>query len=115
MDTTLIFWRQRDGNELSPAEVARELQLGNDVEGLIDLAVQEIVAALQSAFPTAVEKAGELVWRQGGEAFEATWTWQHIACQCHALSDDSRERLLAVLERFDCPAYDTMLGIRLEQ
>lgn len=113
MNTTLFFWRQRPETGLLPADIAAELRAGNDVEGLIDLPVQEIIASLKESFPQAVERAGELSLCSGDEWAEATWSWQYVRCDCRDVTDETRERLIAVLERFDCPAYDVQLGIRL--
>jgi hypothetical protein len=113
MQTTLVFWRQQPGAAPSPAAIALELNAGNEVDRLIDLPVREILERLKESFPDAVERAGELVWRREEEAFEATWTWQHVRVDCQDLSEETRGRLLAILDAFDCPAYDTQLGIRL--
>jgi hypothetical protein len=114
MKTMLFFWRQDPATALPPASIAAELHAGNEVEGLIDLPVQEILVQLKGAFPDAVEKAGELMWRKGEESFEATWSWQHVSFHGTDLADDTRSRLIAVLEAYDCGAYDAQLGIRLE-
>lgn len=113
MKTTLTFWRQRPDLRLAPAAIAQELLFGNEVDGLIDLPVQEVIARLKESFPGAIERAGELVWLDGEESFEATWTWQHFHVDGEELSDDSRSRLIAVLDAFDCPAFDAQLGVRL--
>lgn len=113
MKSTLVFWRQQPGVSLSPAAIAQELHIGNEVDRLIDLPVREILERLKDTFPDAVEKAGELIWSQGEQAFAATWTWQHVRLDCQELSDEHRGQLLEILEAFDCPAYDAQLGIRL--
>jgi hypothetical protein len=69
MKSTLVFWRQQPGVSLSPAAIAQELHIGNEVDQLIDLPVREILERLKDTFPDAVEKAGELFWRRE-EAFE---------------------------------------------
>ena len=112
MNKTLFFWRQRPEMSLAPAAIAQELETGNEVGLLIDLPVREIIERLREAFPEAVERTGELVWIQGEETFAATWTWQHVQANCRDLSDATCSRLLAVLDEFDCPAFDAELGIR---
>lgn len=114
MKTTLFFWRQQPWLAFLPAAIAQQLDVGNEVEGLIDLPVQEILAQLKTSFPGSVERAGELAWSREEEAFEATWSWQYVRLECQELSDDSHSRLALVFDAFDCPAYDPQLGIRLE-
>lgn len=106
MSDTLLFWNPGPQLRLSPAEVAREIVWGEEVEGLIDLNVKEIIDLLKAAFPDHGEKSGELVGRAGAGSFEATWTWQHIKAECHALSAEDRQRLIDTVEAAGCQAYD---------
>lgn len=111
MKTLLFFWREEAEQELPAASIAHELHAGNDVEGLIDLPVQEIIARLKEEFPAAVERAGELAWRQGEASFEATWSWQHVSMQVSNLHEETRDRLIEVLLSFGCRVYDAQLDL----
>src|SRR5436190_16169635 len=55
---TLYFWNQPADFPSLPAGVAQELQFGNDVEGLIDLPVKEVIDRLTGEYPGAMERAG---------------------------------------------------------
>jgi hypothetical protein len=107
----LIFWNQRPGVALAPADIARELTWGEDVPGLIDLPVKEIIDRLKAAFPRHDEQPGLLIGHGAEGRFEATWTWQHVKAECHELGVEDQERLI---EAVDCPAYDVKLGLRRE-
>jgi len=102
----LLFWKSTPAVRLSSAEIARELLWGEDVEGLIDLPVREIIDRLRAEFPQHEEKSGVLVGHDGDGSFEATWTWQHIRVDCRNLSSGQRDRLIEAVESLGCMAYD---------
>jgi len=106
----LLFWKATPAMKLSSAEIAREIVWGEEVDGLIDLPVREIIDRLKSEFPDHEEKSGLLVGREGGGSFEATWTWQHIRVDCRGLTAEERERLIDAVESLGCMAYDPQLA-----
>src|SRR5262245_1515556 len=101
----LLFWRAGPTVKLSPAEIARELLWGEEVEGLIDLPVREIIDRLKAEFPQHEEKSGILTAHAASGTFEATWSWQHLRIDHHNLPPADRDRLIDVIESFDCMAY----------
>jgi len=101
----LLFWNPGPSVRLSPAEIARELVWGEEVEGLIDLPVKEMIERLKTEFPQHDEQPGTLVARIGDGKFEATWTWQHLRIDCHELPAAARQRLIDTVESFGCMAY----------
>ena len=112
MPYTLYFWNQ-PADFLPPhANVAQELQFGNDIEGLIDLPVKEIIDRLKAEFPGAVEKAGVLSAKADIGSFDASWSWQFLKLDCHDLSEETRLRLCEIMQEFSAPAYDPQLNFR---
>ena len=109
---TLYFWNQPADFPSPSAGVAQELQFGNDVEGLIDLPVKEIIDRLKGEFPGAVERAGTLTAKTSEGHFEASWSWQFVKLDCHDLSEDSRQRLCEIFQEFSATAYDPQLNLR---
>src|SRR5947209_16147387 len=102
----LVFWKAGPNVKLTAPEVARELTWGEEVEGLIDLPIREIIDRLKAEFPDHEEKPGLLVGRGASGSFEATWTWQHVRVDCQDLGASDRERLIDAVEAFDCLAYE---------
>jgi hypothetical protein len=109
---SLYFWNEPPGFPSTPAHIAQELQYGNDVEGLIDLPVKEIIDRLKAEFPGAVEKAGVLSAKADPGSFEASWSWQHVKIDCHELPDETRQRLCDLMQEFGAAAYDPQLNLR---
>src|SRR5262245_469833 len=103
----LLFWKPGPAVKLSAAEIARELVWGEEVDGLIDLPVRDIIDCLKTEFQQHEETTGVLIGRTGAGSFEVTWTWQHIRGDCHDLALDDRQRLIETIESFDCMAYET--------
>jgi hypothetical protein len=101
----LLFWRASATVKLSPAEIARELLWGEEVQGLIDLPVREIIDRLKAEFPKHEEKPGLLIVHAATGSFEATWSWQHYCIDYHDLPPADRDRLIDAIESFDCMAY----------
>ncbi len=109
---TLYFWNQPAGFSPPHAHIAQELQYGNDVEGLIDLPVKEIIDRLKAEYPGAVERAGVLTAKANGGSFDATWSWQFLKLDCHDLADETRLQLCEIMQEFSAPAYDPQLNLR---
>jgi len=106
----LLFWKAGPAVKLSPAEIARELLWGEEVDGLIDLPVREIIDRLKGMFSQHEEKSGVLIGHAAAGSFEATWTWQYFRVDCRDLPIGERERLVDLIESFDCMAYDPQLS-----
>ena len=102
----LIFWRPGPTLKLSPAETARELLYGEEVSGLIDLPIREILDRLKAEFPQHEEKSGSFSARVPEGSFQVTWTWQHVRIDHEGLSASTHEQLIDVIESFDCMAYE---------
>ena len=109
----LLLWREATELGLSPAVIQRRLNAGDDVEGLADLPIREMIDHLKQAFPAAQEIAGYLQWRVGEAKFRATWTWQHIRFETDDLSDEDRELIFDVARHFHCPVFDPLLNLRM--
>jgi hypothetical protein len=103
MSDILLFWNAGPKVTLSPPEIARELQWGEEVNGLIDLPVKEIIDQLKAAFPAHEEGAGLLVGHGGVGTFEATWTWQFVKVDCKDLPPGDRQKLI---DTIGCQAFD---------
>lgn len=94
MADTLFFWNAGPTVRLTPPEIGRELTWGEEVDGLIDLPVKQIIDRLKAAFPRHEERSGEFKGHGSSGSFDATWTWQYIKAELHDLSDEDRQRLI---------------------
>lgn len=110
MAETLMFWKQRPDQRLSAAEVSQELLWGEEVEGLIDLPIKEILDRLKAEFPNHREPAGVLEATAATGRFEATWSWQHLRIDCDDLLPADRQRLLDVLAEFGLSPFQAPAG-----
>jgi hypothetical protein len=107
METSkLLFWKPGPTLKLSAPEVARELTWGEEVDGLIDLPIREIIDRLKAEFPQHVVMTGQFLGRGPTGSFAATWTWQHLSIHCEDLAADDCQRLIDAIESFDCMAYE---------
>jgi hypothetical protein len=106
MPDSLLFWKPRADLKLSPPEVAREILWGENVEGLVDLPVREILDKLQGEFAEHRETPGLLVLNTGSGRMEVTWTWQHIKLDLTDVEDAERERAATVVAGFGCVEFE---------
>ena len=102
----LLFWRSGPTIKLSPAEIARELLWGEEVDGLIDLPIRDILDRLKIEFPDHEEKPGLLIVHSPPGTFQATWTWQYLRIDYHDLPPATHDHLIDIIESFDCMAYE---------
>ncbi|MEX2175218.1 MAG: hypothetical protein WD872_12720 [Pirellulaceae bacterium] len=106
MSDQLMFWKPRPDCSLSPARIAQELTWGEDVEGLIDLPIKEVLDRLKVEFPQHDEKPGLLMIGTTGGPVETTWSWQHLSIKCPGILPADRERLVAVVAEFGCTVHE---------
>lgn len=103
MADILLFWNAGPAVRLSVPEICRELTWGEEVHGLIDLPVKEILDRLKAAFPRHEERSGEFTAHGESGSFDATWTWQHIKVELHDLAETDRQTLV---EAVGLPAHE---------
>lgn len=113
MRPLLTFWKSNQTHTLSDAEIHDILLRDEDVEGLVDLPIKEIIDRIKHAFPGVVEEAGALQWKHEPDAFRATWTWQFLRIEAEQLTDEYVDTLLAIAREFNCVAYNAKLGMLL--
>jgi hypothetical protein len=102
----LMFWKAGPNVKLSPSEIARELAWGEEVDGLIDLPVKDILDAIKNEFPRNDERPGLLICHEEAGSFEVTWTWQHLRVEIHDLEAPHRAQVKAVIEKFGCRTFE---------
>ncbi|MCI0361742.1 MAG: hypothetical protein L0211_24925 [Planctomycetaceae bacterium] len=103
MADVLLFWKARPDLNLPAEAIAREINWGEEVDGLIDLPVKEIIDRLKAEFPEHDERPGSLAAKTpGGGSWEATWGWQFFRVELHDAEGDARQRLMDVLAEFGC-------------
>src|SRR5262245_3100941 len=100
MRNVLMFWRPGPNTTLSHDAIGQELSFGEDVEGLIDLPIKEIIARLKTEFAGSQEKAGLLILYGQEGPLDVTWSWQFVRIDGR-LDDADKQKLIAALRDFD--------------
>jgi hypothetical protein len=112
MPENLLFWKARPDLALPAADIARELNWGEEVEGLMDLPVKEIIDRLKQEFPNHEERPGSLTASTpAGESWEATWGWQFFKVELREPPEgqpmeSARERIEEILAGFGCGEHE---------
>lgn len=111
----LLFWRQEATVRLLPQSIAQELNWGQDVKGLEDLPVKEILTKIKEALPQAVERAGLLSGEAQSGNWEITWGWQFMKLESPPGESDLQQVVIDILSEAGVPAYDPQQGLRHPQ
>lgn len=114
MPQLLYLWREERDTRLSPAEIQRRLDADEELEGLADLPIKEMLDHLKREFSGCKETAGQLIWTSGDERFRATWTWQYLRLEADNLTDEHRDRFFELARSFGCPVFDPQMNLKME-
>jgi hypothetical protein len=107
MADVLLFWKPGPDLDMPAEAIARELNWGEEVQGLIDLPVKEIIDRLKAEFADHDETPGLLTAKApGGGSWEATWGWQFFKVELSEVPDDARQRVIDVLAEFGCGVHE---------
>ena len=113
MPHLIYLWREERDTGLSSAETQRRLDADEDVDGLADLPIKDMIDRLKQDFPGCKEAAGQLVWISGDERFRATWTWQFMRLESDNLRDEQRDRFFELARGFGCPVFDPQMNLKM--
>jgi hypothetical protein len=109
----LFLWRELFPLPATPSSLARRLETGcDDVEGLADLSIREMIDQLQMLFPGGKEAAGVWTWKSNEQSLQASWTWQYMRFEVEQLTDDNREKIFEFAAKYSCSLYDPILNLR---
>jgi hypothetical protein len=121
MSYDLVFWRQAAGLAADPKEIYESLLDGAWVDGLDELPIDDLLAAILDAFPAAArEPNGSSEWviweaNAGADVFEVWWSPQHLQVVCrHVLSDDMNT-IIGIAAGHGCALFDPQTGERFDQ
>jgi hypothetical protein len=106
MQQVLMFWRQDPGVQQPAETISQELSFGEDVEGLVDLPIKEVIDRIKAEFTGVDEKPGVLVGRGHAGQFEVSWSWQFFRIEGPHLEEDDRQKFLSIGRDFGCQAYE---------
>jgi hypothetical protein len=110
---TLMFWRQDPAVQQPAESISQELSFGEDVEGLVDLPVKDVIDRIKREFAGTNEKPGVLVGRGQAGEFEVSWTWQFFRIDSPQLDEDDRQKFLSIGRDFGCQAYEPKSTFKL--
>lgn len=114
MAQLLAFWRPSVQLELTPQAIYQELYYGEEVTGLIDLPIQDMLAALKEAFPEHQERAGVLILNGAAGPLEWSWSWQYLRVDGPELLPGEREQIIAAMRNFSCGVFDVAANLWLD-
>jgi hypothetical protein len=114
----LTFWRQDEALLGAPEAIYQRLSGGDRVEGIADLDLENLLAALVTQFPGAVrEPNGETEWIEWTAAdeqasFQVESSPQHVVVFCRRTSNEDMNRLIDIAIDHGCRLYDPQANER---
>ena len=113
MSYDMDFWRYKPGVSSDNQAVYEALSAGQQVEGLEDLPLPQILARLHEVLP-GWKPTDEETWESDGRIFQIYTTPQFFRVDCYDLSEEEINAIISALGEFGCPLYDPQVGKRFE-
>lgn len=106
MSRVYALWNSSASVRLSGQQVFQELEFGEDVDGLIDLPIQEMIRAVREVFPQATERAGSVEGPAALGRVSITWTWQWLRIEMSDPTPEEVSQLQRLAAQFHCQFFD---------
>ena len=117
----LVFWKQERSFQAEPHAIRDALASNEPVDGLLEIPVDEWMAAVVAAFPGATREPNgpnsELVcWISGDgkSSFQIEWSPIHVWITLRGVSTQDGNRLVDLAAGFGCPLYDPQTDERFD-
>ena len=121
MSYDLAFWRQNETEQRLPVSLYSAFQDGQQVEGIPELPVDDFLASLMQAYPSAIREPNGssewIVWTSldSSSMFEVWWTPQYICVSMRPLNEDHAHELIDLASDVGCALYDPQTDERFAQ
>lgn len=110
----IIAWWKPSPGLLTPAEMIHRTLMGEqDVDGLIDLPIRQMIDATKEHFANCREIAGLLSWKGDAQAIDWTWSYQTMRAAAEHFRDEDRETIIDIAHRHGCTVYDANLNLTI--
>ncbi|MBP8081785.1 MAG: hypothetical protein KAZ87_01155 [Spirochaetes bacterium] len=114
MARDLSFWKYRKGYELiDHSKIYEQLSLEDYAEEVEELPVNLIKSEIEKIYNVWL-KESENSYSLGSEAFEIMLTKQFVRMDCYDMSEDHMNQMIDIMDKFDCPLYDSAIDVRFE-
>jgi hypothetical protein len=107
MSRIYALWNPGPAIRLDPAQIFQELEFGEDVEGLIDLPIQEMIRGVREIFPHTAEQAGSVEGAGALGRVHVTWTWQWLRIAAADLTPEELAQLQRLATQYQCQVFDS--------
>jgi hypothetical protein len=107
MSRIYALWNPGPTLRLDPAQTFQELEFGEDVEGLVDLPIQEMIRGVRGIFPQAGEQAGSVAGPGALGRVQITWTWQWLRIAAADLTAEELAQIQRLARQYQCQVFDS--------
>lgn len=112
----LIFWKYADEIYMNHHLVYEAILEGKTVDGLAEIPVITICNRIQNLFSD-WEKVDDESWKNAktNAAFQIKTTAQSMIINCFGTNGKDMDKLVSILEEFQCPLYDPQIPMRYDE
>lgn len=116
MSYDLDFWKYKNDIYLDNQEVYEKCSEKQMVEGLEDLPIESILKDIQKEFIDWKMEDSHVDFENsnGNGAFQIFTTIQFVRIDCYGMEGDDMNRLIDVMNKYNCPLYDPQVTQRYD-
>ena len=113
MSRDLSFWKCKNTPNISNSMIYHELSEEKFLDCIAELPLEQIILEFNNVFKEwKIENNTD--FERGTEFFQLFVTKQFVRADCYSLSESSMNKIIDILNKYDCPLYDSTIDVRFE-
>lgn len=110
MSRDLSFWKIKKVPSITDESIYKALSEGKSLPFVEEIPVDKVLADFQCSFKE--WKIDDRFYEKENEAFELMYTNQFVRVDCYGLSEHHMNKIIDIMDKFECPLYDSVINIR---
>ncbi len=116
MSYDLNFWKYKNNTYLNNQEVYEKCSNEQNVDGLEELSINEIVESIRKEFTNWQTEYSNVDFENpnGDGAFQIFTTKQFVRFDCYGMQGEDMNRIIEIMLKYDCPLFDSQVSQRFD-
>ena len=115
MDYELVFWKYKDGIYKNNQRVYTLLSRGEEVYGIEDLPVEDILEDIAEVFQDWKQVEEDEYEKANSGFFQFLVTKNFVRFNCYQMDENDMNKFIDIMSEYDCPLYDPQENIRFDE
>lgn len=113
MSRDLSFWKCKNTPNISNSMIYHKLSEEKFLDCIAELPLEQIIIEFNNVFKEwNIENNKN--FERGTECFQLFITKQFVRIDCYSLSEFNMNKIIDILNKYDCPLYDPTIDVRFE-